>query len=127
VHPAEVDAGEEDEGADRIDEVEGERQQQRDGQRRADAREHADERARQHPQQREEQVLRLQHRAEASMSWESASTVLRDRRQSRGQVAAEEGDEVDEPEARADEHVAHRRAAAQQARDDREEQGGGDQ
>jgi hypothetical protein len=65
VHPAEVDAREEDERAGRVVEVEGQRQQQRDRQRGPDPRQHADERPEQHAQQRVEQVGRLQHRAEA--------------------------------------------------------------
>ena len=65
VHPAEVDAGEHDEGAGRLFEVEGDREQQRDRQRRPDPRQHADERAEQHAERRERQVLRRQDGSEA--------------------------------------------------------------
>jgi hypothetical protein len=65
VHPARVDAGEHDERPRRIAEVERQRQQQRDRERRTDPRQHADERAQRYAERREQQVLGLEHRAEA--------------------------------------------------------------
>ena len=59
VHGAVVDAGEQDEGGGRID-LEGDRQQQRDGQRRPEPRQHADRRADRDADQRPQQVDRRQ-------------------------------------------------------------------
>ena len=65
VHPARVDAGEQDERADRIAEVERDRQQQRDRQRRPDPRQHADQRPERHARRGQQQVLGREDGAEA--------------------------------------------------------------
>ncbi len=82
IHAAVVDAGEHDQRAGRI-ELEGDRQQQRDGQRRADAGQHADRGAEQHADQREQQVHRLQRDGEAvaagrrARPWAGLRTAVR--------------------------------------------------
>ena len=95
VHAAVVDAGEHDERAGGI-ELEGDRQQQRDGERRADAGQHADRGAEQHADQREQQVHRLQRdgealgeRGEGSMASTSEQPFERPRRQRQGQQLGE--------------------------------------
>ena len=56
-------------------ELEGDRQQQRDGQRRADAGQHADRGAEQHADQREQQVHRLQRRRRGRGARESKASM----------------------------------------------------
>ena len=110
IHAAVVDAGEHDQRARRI-ELEGDRQQQRDGQRRADAGQHADRGAEQHADQRVEQVDRLESRSrgratrEVSASMAGLRAAVRSaRRQRQGEELGEQ--QIDgEAEHRADDEI----------------------
>ncbi len=123
IHAAVVDAGEHDERAGRI-ELEGDRQQQRDGERRPDAGQHADRGAEQHADQREQQVHRLQRdgealeRARRTRPWPASSEQPLERpcRQATASAACRTSDRRRAPSTKPDREIGQDGAAAERRR-----------
>ena len=116
VHAARVDAGEQDERADRVVEVERDRQQQRDRQRRPDPRQHADQRPQRHAERRQQQVLGREHGAEAveQVGGEDEHQTPQGPVGSCTLSHCENANDVTTPMHDADQHVARRLLGAEQ-------------